>query len=153
MPTCLYWTCLHAYAGPAGMGHAITHTHTYTPLKFQVKRDNTTKLSTLLFLALGVECQKNSQHSPYFWTYPWNVMILKRESKLKSRLPFVISIFIQYKHLNIVRHEPLTLRLPFGGHGMPWKRLKIGPPEYSAFTLDFVTLYEENFYNHFSCAT
>ena len=24
-------------------------------------------------------------------------------------------------------HEPLTLRLSFGGHGIPWIRLKIGP--------------------------
>ena len=35
-----------------------------------------------------------------------------------------ISIFIQSKHRNIVRHELLTFRLPFGGHGIPWKRLK-----------------------------
>ena len=26
-----------------------------------------------------------------------------------------LSLFILYKHLNIVRHEPLTFRLPFGG--------------------------------------
>ena len=26
---------------------------------------------------------------PYFWTYPWNVMPLKRESKQKFSLPFV----------------------------------------------------------------
>ena len=31
----------------------------------------------------------------------------------------------------IVRHEPLTFRLPFGGHDIPWKRLKIGPQQYS----------------------
>ena len=37
------------------------------------------------------------------------------------------SIFIQAKHLNIIRHEALTFRLPFGGHGIPWKRLKIWP--------------------------
>ena len=38
-----------------------------------------------------------------------------------------IDIFIYYKHLNIVGLEPLTFRLPFGGHGKPWIRLKIGP--------------------------
>ena len=38
-----------------------------------------------------------------------------------------ISIFINSKHLKIVRHEPLTFRLPFGGHGILWKRLKIVP--------------------------
>ena len=32
-----------------------------------------------------VACQR-----PYFWTYPWNVMIHKRESKRNFRLPFVI---------------------------------------------------------------
>ena len=26
----------------------------------------------------------------------------------------------------MVRHEALTFRLPFGGHGIPWKHLKIG---------------------------
>ena len=31
------------------------------------------------------------------------------------------------KYTNIVRHEPLMFRPPFGGHGIPWKRLKVGP--------------------------
>ena len=37
-----------------------------------------------------------------------------------------ISIFIKI-NINIDGHEPLTFRLPFRGHGIPWKRLKIAP--------------------------
>ena len=39
-----------------------------------------------------------------------------------------ISVCILSKDINIVRHELLTFRLPFVGHGIPWKRHKMGPP-------------------------
>ena len=40
-----------------------------------------------------------------------------------------VSIFMWYKRLNIGRHEPLTFRHSFWGHGIPRIRPKIGPQD------------------------
>ena len=65
----------------------------------------------------------------HFHGMPWSPNFCNRD----------ISIFIYSKHLNIVRHEPLTFRLSFGSHGIPWKRLKIGHLFFSP-RLRFITL-------------
>jgi len=33
----------------------------------------------------------------------------------------------KYRYIYNKRESKLSFRLPFGGHGLPWKRLKIGP--------------------------
>ena len=43
------------------------------------------------------------------------------------RYRYIYIYTVQYKHLNIVRHEPLKFRLPFEGHGIPWICPQIGP--------------------------
>ena len=59
-----------------------------------------------------------TDHEALFLDVAMGAMTPKRESKREfvMSIPIFSYIYIYMKRLNMVTHEPLTFRLPFGGH-------------------------------------